>query len=167
MRKARQISRASESDCPLSSNNLNEVPSNRLLRLLLVSICHRSSDLGRLMAKRRSPSRHTPASCEAFDEFDLACVSRRCLVSPSFTWAFLLPAIAAKAEPKRASPEVIIRCTTGSNTSASARLDHVMLPIHNSSIHRFSIAQGATQMTSYNGTPHLDAADRRHARTVI
>ncbi|HAV59993.1 MAG TPA: histidine phosphatase family protein, partial [Planktomarina temperata] len=43
----------------------------------------------------------------------------------------------------------------------------VMLPIHNSSIHRFSIAQGATQMASYNGTPHLDAADRRHARTVI
>jgi len=43
----------------------------------------------------------------------------------------------------------------------------VMLPIHNSSIHRFSIAQGATQMASYNGTPHLDAADRRYARTVI
>jgi hypothetical protein len=42
-----------------------------------------------------------------------------------------------------------------------------MLPIHNSSIHRFSIAQGATQIASYNGTPHLDAADRRHARTVI
>ena len=43
----------------------------------------------------------------------------------------------------------------------------VMLPIHNSSIHRFSIAQGVTQMASYNGTPHLDASDRRHARTVI
>ena len=43
----------------------------------------------------------------------------------------------------------------------------VMLPIHNSSIHRFSIAKGATQMASYNGTPHLDAADRHYARTVI
>ena len=43
----------------------------------------------------------------------------------------------------------------------------VMLPIHNSSIHRFSIEKGATQMASYNGTPHLDAADRRYARTVI
>ena len=43
----------------------------------------------------------------------------------------------------------------------------VMLPIHNSSIHRFSIAQGVTQIASYNGTPHLDASDRRHARTVI
>lgn len=43
----------------------------------------------------------------------------------------------------------------------------VMLPIHNSSMHRFDVWNGATHMAGYNATPHLDGADRRHARTNI
>ena len=43
----------------------------------------------------------------------------------------------------------------------------VMLPIHNSSMHRFDVWDGATHMAGYNATPHLDCASRRHARTII
>jgi broad specificity phosphatase PhoE len=43
----------------------------------------------------------------------------------------------------------------------------VMLPIHNSSMHRFDVRGGTTHMAGYNATPHLDGAARRHARTII
>ena len=44
---------------------------------------------------------------------------------------------------------------------------HIMLPIHNSSMHRFDVLGGSTHMSGYNATPHLDYATRRHARTNI
>lgn len=43
----------------------------------------------------------------------------------------------------------------------------VMLPIFNSSMHRFQICDNETHLVSYNGTPHLDMTDRLHARTTI
>lgn len=46
------------------------------------------------------------------------------------------------------------------------RMAHVLLPIRNSSIHRVQVMPHGTVLSGYNATPHLDAPDRAHARTV-
>lgn len=43
----------------------------------------------------------------------------------------------------------------------------IMLPIHNSSMHRFDVWGGTTHIAGYNATPHLDGAARHYARTII
>ena len=45
------------------------------------------------------------------------------------------------------------------------RLAHVLLPIHNTSFHRLHLTPAGTILAGFNATPHLDPADRRHART--
>jgi broad specificity phosphatase PhoE len=46
------------------------------------------------------------------------------------------------------------------------RMAHVLLPIRNSSLHRIQVAPHGTILAGFNATPHLDAADRAHARTT-
>ncbi len=43
----------------------------------------------------------------------------------------------------------------------------MMLRIQNSSVHRLRHVHGALTLDTFNATPHLDAADRAHARTFI
>lgn len=43
----------------------------------------------------------------------------------------------------------------------------MMLPIRNTSIHRFGIAEHGLYLEEYNMTPHLDRADRAYARTYV
>lgn len=45
------------------------------------------------------------------------------------------------------------------------RLAEVLLPIRNTSIHRFHIRADRMLLAGFNATPHLDRADRAHART--
>ncbi|MBJ3764113.1 histidine phosphatase family protein [Maribius pontilimi] len=45
------------------------------------------------------------------------------------------------------------------------RLSQVLLPIRNTSIHRFHIRRGQMLMAGFNATPHLDRDDRAHALT--
>ena len=47
------------------------------------------------------------------------------------------------------------------------RLAHVLLPIHNSSVHRFRVLPTGTFLSAFNAIPHLDAPDRAEARTFI
>ncbi|WP_113911641.1 histidine phosphatase family protein [Roseovarius dicentrarchi] len=44
---------------------------------------------------------------------------------------------------------------------------NMMLRIQNSSVHRLRYVHGALVLDTFNATPHLDAADRAHARTFI
>lgn len=44
---------------------------------------------------------------------------------------------------------------------------HVLLQIHNASVHQYQIEAGARRLVSFNGTPHLDPANRSDARTFI
>ena len=46
------------------------------------------------------------------------------------------------------------------------RMAHVLLPIRNSSIHRVQVFGDQMILSSFNSTPHLDPADRAHARTT-
>ena len=46
-----------------------------------------------------------------------------------------------------------------------ARLAHLLVPIRNCSIHRVTVLPQAQILSGFNATPHLDAPDRRHART--
>ncbi|MGB1234311.1 MAG: histidine phosphatase family protein [Planktomarina sp.] len=43
----------------------------------------------------------------------------------------------------------------------------MMLPIRNTSIHRFGIAERGLYLEEYNMTPHLDHANRANARTYV
>ncbi|CAM4083368.1 histidine phosphatase family protein [Palleronia rufa] len=45
------------------------------------------------------------------------------------------------------------------------RLSQVLLPILNTSVHRFRIRRGAMILSGFNAVPHLDGTDRRDART--
>jgi len=47
----------------------------------------------------------------------------------------------------------------------ATRLAHVLMPIHNTSIHRFHIRRDQMLLAGFNATPHLDRDDRAHART--
>lgn len=47
------------------------------------------------------------------------------------------------------------------------RLAQVLLPIYNSSIHRFRVLEHGTFLSSFNAIPHLDPPDRVEARTWI
>lgn len=59
---------------------------------------------------------------------------------------------------------MVMRHVMGLDNMAMARL---MLRIQNSSVHRLRYVHGALMLDSFNATPHLDAADRAHARTFI
>lgn len=45
------------------------------------------------------------------------------------------------------------------------RMAHVLLPIMNSSLHRVHVIPQGPILASFNAVPHLDHADRAHART--
>jgi broad specificity phosphatase PhoE len=45
------------------------------------------------------------------------------------------------------------------------RMAHVLLPIMNTSVHRIQVIPQGPILAGFNATPHLDAADRAHART--
>ncbi len=47
------------------------------------------------------------------------------------------------------------------------RLAQVLLPIRNSSVHRFRVLPTGTFMAGFNAIPHLDAPDRATARTFV
>lgn len=45
------------------------------------------------------------------------------------------------------------------------RLAHVLLPIHNSSVHRFRVLETGIFLASFNAIPHLDPPERKEYRT--
>jgi hypothetical protein len=45
------------------------------------------------------------------------------------------------------------------------RMAHLLVPIRNASIHRVAVLPEGRILAGFNATPHLDAPDRRHART--
>lgn len=45
------------------------------------------------------------------------------------------------------------------------RMAHVLLPIFNSSLHRIHVSPSGNYLAGFNSVPHLEHADRRHART--
>ena len=45
------------------------------------------------------------------------------------------------------------------------RMAHILLPIMNTSVHRFHVTPHGTFLAGFNGVPHLEAAARAHART--
>lgn len=47
------------------------------------------------------------------------------------------------------------------------RLAHVLMPIRNSSVHRFRVLEAGTFLSGFNAIPHLDAPDRADARTFV
>ncbi|SMY09014.1 histidine phosphatase family protein [Flavimaricola marinus] len=47
------------------------------------------------------------------------------------------------------------------------RFAHVILPIRNTSVHRVLITPSGPILAGFNATPHLDPADRAHARTQL
>lgn len=47
------------------------------------------------------------------------------------------------------------------------RLAQVLLPIFNSSVHRFRVVEGGTFLTSFNAVPHLEGHARAEARTWV
>lgn len=47
------------------------------------------------------------------------------------------------------------------------RLAHVLLPIENSSVHRFRVLATGTFLSRFNAIPHLETADRAAARTYV
>ncbi|PVA10792.1 histidine phosphatase family protein [Pelagivirga sediminicola] len=59
---------------------------------------------------------------------------------------------------------MVMQHILGLETRAMAAL---MLRIQNSSVHRLRFVHGTLVLDSFNATPHLDAADRAHARTFI
>ncbi|PHQ84623.1 MAG: histidine phosphatase family protein [Thalassobium sp.] len=48
-----------------------------------------------------------------------------------------------------------------------AQMAHVLLPIWNSSLHRFRIREDGTYLVSFNTIPHLDAPEHASARSHI
>jgi broad specificity phosphatase PhoE len=59
---------------------------------------------------------------------------------------------------------MVMRHVLGLDTHSMTRM---MLRTHNSSVHRIRHVHGQLVLDSFNATPHLDAADRAHARTFI
>lgn len=59
---------------------------------------------------------------------------------------------------------MVMQHVLGLETRAMANM---MLRIQNSSVHRLRYVHGALMLDTFNATPHLDAADRAHARTFI
>lgn len=59
---------------------------------------------------------------------------------------------------------VILRRVLGLSDEATA---DVMLAIRNASIHRLMHEGGRTRLSLFNAHPHLDPADRAHARTYV
>ena len=47
------------------------------------------------------------------------------------------------------------------------RLAHVLLPIYNSSLHRFRLRDGRIHLVSFNAIPHLQEAEREALRTWL
>ncbi|SHI81586.1 histidine phosphatase family protein [Wenxinia saemankumensis] len=47
------------------------------------------------------------------------------------------------------------------------RLARVLLPIHNTSIHRFRVRAGGTHLAQFNATPHFDPPERQPSRTWL
>lgn len=47
------------------------------------------------------------------------------------------------------------------------RLAQVLLPIYNSSVHRFRVMEEGTFLTAFNAVPHLEGAERSQARTWV
>jgi broad specificity phosphatase PhoE len=47
----------------------------------------------------------------------------------------------------------------------TARMAHLLVPIRNASIHRVAVLAEGSILAGFNATPHLDAPERRHART--
>jgi len=45
------------------------------------------------------------------------------------------------------------------------RMAHLLVPIPNCSIHRVMVLPDVQILAGFNATPHLDMAERRHART--
>ncbi|GGL51427.1 histidine phosphatase family protein [Wenxinia marina] len=76
-----------------------------------------------------------------------------------------------------ATPGRRVLCVTSGGVIAMAmrlalgldpeRLAHVLLPIHNSSLHRFRVREGGTYLSAFNAIPHLDPPDRASARTFL
>lgn len=52
----------------------------------------------------------------------------------------------------------------GLNPATTADL---LVNIHNASLHRLIVEDGRLRLSLFNASPHLDAKDRRHARTYI
>ncbi|WP_049641917.1 histidine phosphatase family protein [Candidatus Rhodobacter oscarellae] len=48
----------------------------------------------------------------------------------------------------------------------TARTCHILLPIRNSSVHRFQVRDEGTLLAGFNAHPHLDPPERAHARTT-
>ncbi len=44
-------------------------------------------------------------------------------------------------------------------------MSHILLPILNTSMHRFRVTPSGTILSGFNAIPHLDLSDRHHART--
>jgi broad specificity phosphatase PhoE len=59
---------------------------------------------------------------------------------------------------------VILRRVLGLSDDATA---DVMLAIRNASIHRLAFEGGRLRLSLFNAHPHLDPADRAHARTYV
>jgi broad specificity phosphatase PhoE len=59
---------------------------------------------------------------------------------------------------------MVMRHVLGLDTDSMTRM---MLRTHNASVHRLRHVHGQLVLDSFNATPHLDAADRAHARTFI
>jgi len=47
------------------------------------------------------------------------------------------------------------------------RLAQILLPIYNSSVHRFRVVEGGTFLTAFNAIPHLAQPDRVEMRTWV
>lgn len=80
--------------------------------------------------------------------------------------------LAEAAEPGRR-----VICVTSGGVIAMAlrlalgldaqRLAQVLLPIYNSSLHRFRVLDSGTFLASFNAIPHLDPPERESARTWL
>jgi len=76
-----------------------------------------------------------------------------------------------------AAPGRRVMCLTSAGVIAMAmrialgldaeRLAHVLLPIENSSVHRFRVLETGTFLACFNAIPHLETADRASARTYV
>lgn len=49
----------------------------------------------------------------------------------------------------------------------TARLAQVLLPIYNSSLHRFRVLEAGTFLSGFNAIPHLETPERETARTWV
>ena len=49
----------------------------------------------------------------------------------------------------------------------TARLSHVLLPIFNTSVHRFRVLEDGTFLSGFNAIPHLETPEREAQRTWI